>query len=67
VLRELVKRRGREPRLLDDLPPHQPCADPPGGDGRHDQQDQGAGTAVGPGEHSSLRDGAYGGAGISRR
>ncbi len=46
---------------FDDLPPGQPRADPGGDDGRHQEQEQGAGTAVGPGEQWRSPDSARAG------
>ena len=55
LLRELAERHRREPRLLDDLPPDQARADRRRDERDDDEEDQGAGTAVGPGEHVGLR------------
>ena len=54
VLRQLVHRHARQPVMLDDLPPDQARADAAGDEGRDDEQEQGTGSAVGPGEHRLL-------------
>ena len=70
VLQQLGIRHLGQPRLLDHLPPHQPGADRGREQREDDQEDQGAGTAVGPCEHlvRLLRATVFGrGAWVNRR
>ena len=53
VLGQLVERHSDQPVALEDMPPDQARRDPAGDDRHHQQEDQGAGTAIGPGEHQS--------------
>jgi len=53
ILGQLIERHAHESVALDDVPPHEARGDPAGDHGHHQQEDQGAGTAVGPGEHGS--------------